>query len=167
MNGAGKIALEVFRRNVKSESAEQSTVSNREALPSGFVVGVLSGFAKSNQPLVTFAENKLGHPVRARSTIPLNAGLIGREVIIIFERGILTQPIILGCIQDSDAIQQDTEIKLDSELLTFTAEKEIVLRCGESSLTLTRAGKVLIRGTYVLSRSSGANCIKGGSVQIN
>ena len=28
-------------------------------------------------------------------------------------------------------------------------------------------GKVLIRGTYLLSRSSGVNRIKGGSVQIN
>jgi hypothetical protein len=34
-------------------------------------------------------------------------------------------------------------------------------------LTLTHAGKVLIRGAYVLSRSSGVNRIKGGSVQIN
>ena len=49
----------------------------------------------------------------------------------------------------------------------FTAESEIVLRCGEASITLTRAGKVLIRGTYLLSRSSGVNRIKGGSVQIN
>ena len=30
-----------------------------------------------------------------------------------------------------------------------------------------RAGKVLIRGAYLLSRSSGVNRIKGGSVQIN
>ena len=49
----------------------------------------------------------------------------------------------------------------------LTAEHEIVLRCGKASLTLTRAGKVLIRGTYLLSRSSGVNRIKGGSVQIN
>ena len=44
---------------------------------------------------------------------------------------------------------------------------EIELRCGKASLILTRAGKVLIRGAYLLSRSSGVNRIKGGSVQIN
>ena len=49
----------------------------------------------------------------------------------------------------------------------LTAEREIELRCGKSSLVLTRAGKVLIRGAYLLSRSSGVNRIKGGSVQIN
>jgi hypothetical protein len=42
-----------------------------------------------------------------------------------------------------------------------------VLRCGKASITLTSAGKVLIRGTYVLSRSSGVNKIKGGSIQLN
>lgn len=59
------------------------------------------------------------------------------------------------------------ELESDGERLVLTAEREIVLRCGRASLTLTRAGKVLIRGAYVLSRSSGVNRIKGGSVQIN
>ena len=42
-----------------------------------------------------------------------------------------------------------------------------MLRCGQASLTLTRAGKILLSGTYVLSHSSGVNRVKGGSVQIN
>ena len=57
--------------------------------------------------------------------------------------------------------------ELDGERLVFTADKEIVLRCGDASITLTKAGKVIIRGSYLLSRSSGVNRIKGGSVQIN
>lgn len=59
------------------------------------------------------------------------------------------------------------EARVDDERLVLSAEKEIVLRCGRSSITLTRAGKVLIRGRYLLSRSAGVNRIKGGSVQIN
>ena len=51
--------------------------------------------------------------------------------------------------------------------MNITAEKEIVLKCGKASITLTKAGKVIIRGTYLLNRSSGVNRIKGGSVQIN
>ena len=42
-----------------------------------------------------------------------------------------------------------------------------MLRCGKASITLTREGKVLIKGAYLSSRSSGVNRIKGGSVQIN
>ena len=57
--------------------------------------------------------------------------------------------------------------EVDGEKTVVTAQKEIVLRCGKASITLTRAGKVLIRGAYLLSRSSGVNRIKGGSVQIN
>ena len=36
-----------------------------------------------------------------------------------------------------------------------------------SGITLTRAGKVLITGGYVSSRSKGVNRVKGASVQIN
>jgi hypothetical protein len=51
--------------------------------------------------------------------------------------------------------------------VSFEAGKEIVLRCGDASITLTRAGKILIKGAYVLSRSSGVNRIQGGAVEIN
>ena len=53
------------------------------------------------------------------------------------------------------------------EELVVTAEKQLTLRCGESSITLTAAGKIIIRGKYIVSRSSGVQRIKGGSVQIN
>lgn len=59
------------------------------------------------------------------------------------------------------------EVLVDGRRITFTAETEIVLRCGKSSITLTRAGKIIISGEYVVSRSSGVNRIRGGSVQIN
>jgi hypothetical protein len=115
----------------------------------------------------------------ARSTVPLDASQTDREVVIGFECGNLAKPIILGMLwqpvdipDPSPAIRPDANrpplaATVDGEQLIFSAEREIVLRCGEASLTLTRAGKVLIRGTYLLSRSSGVNRIKGGSVQIN
>jgi hypothetical protein len=51
--------------------------------------------------------------------------------------------------------------------LVLTAAKQITIRCGESSITLTAAGKIILRGKYIVSRSSGVQRIKGGSVQIN
>ncbi len=79
-------------------------------------------------------------------------------------QNVLAQPIgtslvILGVVCDRQ--------KLDTGSCEISAEREIVLRSGAASLTLTQAGKVIIDGEYVLSRSRGVNKIKGGSVQIN
>jgi hypothetical protein len=48
-----------------------------------------------------------------------------------------------------------------------TAQDEIVLECGSASVTLRRNGRVIIRGTYIETKSDGTNRIKGGQVQIN
>lgn len=47
------------------------------------------------------------------------------------------------------------------------AADELVLRCGQASITLRRNGRVLINGTHVETQAEGVNRIKGGSVQIN
>ena len=54
-----------------------------------------------------------------------------------------------------------------TEQLLAADAREIVLQCGRASLVLTRAGKVLLRGSYVSLRSSGMQRITGASVQIN
>ncbi|RZI57098.1 MAG: hypothetical protein EOP37_21670 [Rubrivivax sp.] len=58
-------------------------------------------------------------------------------------------------------------VTVDGERVVLNGAKQVELRCGEASIVLTAAGKILIRGTYVLSRSSGANRIKGAFVDIN
>jgi len=116
--------------------------------------------------LVEFADNPLGRPVAARTTTPLDPAAVGAEVLLLFENGDSARPIVVGVIRPPDTAAA-VPAELDGERLLLTADREIVLRCGEASITLTRAGKVLIRGTYVLTRSSGANRIKGAAVEIN
>jgi hypothetical protein len=53
---------------------------------------------------------------------------------------------------------------IDGKALVLEAKEQIVLRCGKASITLTRAGKVLVQGAYLSSRSTGLNRIKGGAV---
>jgi membrane protein implicated in regulation of membrane protease activity len=48
-----------------------------------------------------------------------------------------------------------------------TRDKRLVVRCGKASLTLTPAGKIIVRGEYVLTCANGVNRIQGGSVRIN
>jgi Domain of unknown function (DUF6484) len=152
------------------DDAEQSTTPTPfRAGCTGVIVGVLMGFNELFVPLVDFSENKEKHAVEARTTTALSFTQIGSEVILTFEQCDLTKPIILGCLQRETLLQRDkiADVQLDGERVTLSAEREIVLKCGEASITLTRAGKILIRGSYLLSRSSGVNRIKGGSVQIN
>lgn len=131
---------------------------------SGARVGLLIGFDKEGDPLVDFPGN-VGPAIQARTTVPLAAGAVGTEIVMIFEQDDPQRPIILGLIQKGSP--SPAEARVDGERVVLTGDREIVLRCGHSSITLTRAGKILIRGKYLLSRSSGVNRIKGGSVQIN
>lgn len=136
---------------------------------SGVVVGVLLGLSDANIPLVAFTGGPQGQ-VRARSTITLRRSDIGSQVALLFENGQWDKPLVIGKILlpgETPSTGKSVTASVDQEVLTLTADREIVLKCGEASITLTRAGKIILRGTYLLSRSSGANRIKGGSVQIN
>jgi len=127
----------------------------------GIVVGTLHGFSDAGQPLVAFPGRM---PTPARSTVAITPEDEGRDVALMFEAGDASRPIIMGLIHHPVPI---AEVKQDQKRIVLAAEEEIELRCGKSSITLTKAGKVIIRGDYLLSRSSGVNRIKGGSVQIN
>jgi hypothetical protein len=110
--------------------------------------------------------------LRARTTVDLHGAHIGREVLVMFEGGDAARPIITGVLRDAQGTALDTpvgqvEVDADGERLIVSAKQQLVLRCGKASITLTKAGKVLIQGAYVSSRSSGVNRIKGGSIQLN
>jgi len=68
------------------------------------------------------------------------------------------------------AIQQNLNaetVRVDGKRVLIEGQEEVVLMCGDASITLTKAGKIVIRGKYLLSRSTGVNRILGGSVQVN
>ena len=59
------------------------------------------------------------------------------------------------------------EALVDGEPVVIEGAERIELRCGKASITLTKEGKILIKGTLISSESSGAHRIRGGSVDIN
>jgi len=92
--------------------------------------------------------------------------------VLTFENGDPRSPVIIGCLHDANAqtlpdIPGNVELEVDGQRLVVSAREQLVLRCGKASITLTRAGKVMIQGAYVSNRSSGVLRLKGGSVQIN
>jgi hypothetical protein len=107
-------------------------------------------------------------PARAaRTVVDLHGGHIGCPVVLMYEGGDPTRPIVMGVLQPCERRPEQMDVIVDGECMTVSAKQQLVLRCGQASITLTRSGKVLIEGTYLLSRSSGVNRIKGGSVQLN
>lgn len=131
----------------------------------GVVVGVLLGLAPDGSPQVAYPGCPAAAGLAARSTAALDAGAIGCPLALMFEDGDPARPLVIGRLLTPPAAP--LAVERDGECLELCAEREIVLRCGQASITLTREGKVLIRGAYLSSRSSGVNRIKGGSVQIN
>jgi hypothetical protein len=99
---------------------------------------------------------------------------LGREqaAVLVFEEADAARPILVGLIGPI-AEPSDTqtpfviEADADGRRVQLTAEDEVVLKCGEASISLKRNGRVVIRGAYVETYASGTNRIKGGNVRIN
>lgn len=72
-----------------------------------------------------------------------------------------------GAPEAKDVPDQAVEAHVDGKRVVIEGADEVVLKCGQASITLRRNGKLIIKGTYVETHSSGVNRIKGGSVQVN
>ncbi len=116
-------------------------------------------------------------PVRARLAVTVSPDQIKRAIelaqpiLMLMEDGDANRPIIVGFVEGK-VTQQPVpatvvEADVDGKRVRVVAQDEIVLECGNASITLRRNGRVVIRGTYVETHSEGTNRIKGGQVRIN
>jgi len=143
------------------------------AAASGVVIGELIAMTDDGRtPLILYPGQPGTAAVAARSAVDLHGAQIGKQLVLMFEGGDVARPIVMGVLRGSEgwALAEypgQVDIDADGERLIVSAKERVVLRCGKASITLTKTGKVLIQGAYVLSRSSGVNRIKGGSVELN
>lgn len=148
-----------------------------------FCLGQIVQITAGGRALVDYPGNPVG-PVVARSVIDLpgpyiSHGTINIPVMMVFEDGDLVLPIIVGIIRDTvfpvapsgevilEPVKRQRDVVIDGKKMVFDAKEEIVLRCGKSSVTLKKDGKIVVKGTQITSRASAVNKIKGASVQIN
>jgi hypothetical protein len=100
------------------------------------------------------------------------------SVLLMFEDGDPGQPIIVGFVRETfparalanrAAVSPDLtrSVELNGKALIFEGQEEIVLRCGQGSLTIRANGQIVVKGTRLVSRASETNKIRGASVQIN
>lgn len=147
------------------------TALSRSPLPEVVVGELIALTDNGNTPLVLYPGQIGTAALRARSVLDLHSAHIGREVVLSFECGDPTKPIVMGVLREAGDRPLDApgqvQIDADGERMVVSAKEQMVIQCGKASITLTKAGKVLIQGSYVSSRSTGVNRVKGGSVQLN
>ena len=168
--GAAEHEDEALFDRLLRDTCAKAAPSPARARP-GMVIGELLALAEGGTPLVALPDEP-SRAVTALSLVDLHAAHIGLRVALMFDGGDADRPIVVGVVRGQATWPLETrpaqvDVDADGERLLVTAKEQLVLRCGKASITLTKAGKVLIEGTYLLSRSSGVNRIKGGSIQLN
>ena len=157
-------------------------------------VGCLAPGSETGALKVEFEGNTAG-PLAARSVVALDEAAVGnailsrQPVVLLFENGNPRLPIIVGLVPaepgavllgsllhtpaaapapaPAPAPAKPTEARVDGKRVVLEGDNEVVLRCGEASITLRRDGKVILRGAYIETTATGLNRIRGGSVKIN
>lgn len=167
--------------------------SNKVFLPGEVIIGLFNGLNERGEALVDYPDNPSKGLLVAISTVALKQNQSGRQVAMLFAEGNPEKPVIVGLIHstlhemienfeimpaDAETLQENNsheeattvnkdDVYLDGKRIVLEGHEEVVFKCGDASITLTKAGKILIRGKYLLTRSTGVNRIMGGSVQIN
>ena len=149
--------------------------TRREALPHARL-GRLVALDQDGVARVEYQGNAAG-PLPAVLAVPLGrealeaAAAAHAEAVLLFDGGDPLKPILVGLVQTtastSLAPSQVLDVKIDEKSMSFEARDEIVLRCGNASISLRKNGKVAIRGAFVESHATGTNRIKGASVKVN
>lgn len=126
--------------------------------PATLYTGRLVGMAAEGRVLVRLDGGEVDHPAACAG--PLDAAVVTQAVragTSVMVRGDAGGLVVLGLLQPL-ALPARHEVG---------AGEQLVLRSGDASLTLTAAGKVLLRGAYVSSWSNGVNRIVGRTVRLD
>lgn len=156
-------------------------ITRKRAAPTeSLCVGRVVQTTEEGRALVDFPGNPLG-PIEARTVVtapPAVGGADGLPVLLTFENGDRSLPIIVGIVQDvfsppaasaewALTSRGTPDVIVDGRKVSFSAKEEIVLSCGQGSITLRKDGKIIIKGTNLVSRSSGTNKVQGATVRLN
>lgn len=150
------------RHDEKGSVIALETAREREPRLGNFAASIV-GFDQQNRPLVEVD----GAAAPALATVPVSPDDLGQAVMITFLEGDPQRPVITGRFQDPRPAPRQRHVKIRAEQIDFDAASQITLTCGKASITLHRDGKVVVKGTQLLSRASGVNRIRGGTIELN
>jgi hypothetical protein len=126
---------------------------------------------REGQPWVLI-DGQSSQPLRARvAASGVAAGMaLGRAVLLALPEIERDGPVIVAWVQDqlpATTPMPGLDVELDGRRVQLQAEEEVVLRCGQASITLRADGQVVIKGTRLTSRASETNKVRGATVLIN
>src|SRR5262249_26876794 len=100
-----------------------------------------------------------------------------REVLLLFEDGDPSRPIVVALLRSQTPVVDalltdplpsiDKVARIDGKRVLIEGKEEVVLQCGNASLTLRRDGKAVLRGVNIVSQAEQVHKVRGGKVQIN
>ncbi|MEM9456553.1 MAG: DUF6484 domain-containing protein [Myxococcota bacterium] len=149
-----------------------STPSPRHQTYYHTLLGTVVELEEDRDPEVEF-ETANGEILRhkAVSTVPLGLDAVGHPVVLMFLRGEVDHPVIIGRVEMGRAMPNKTtrtqNLVIEGRKLALHADSSLTLRCGRSSITLTREGRIVLRGTNLVSEASGTHRIRGGTIKLN
>ncbi len=101
------------------------------------------------------------------------AARLGQRALVVLTDDPAPRWVLVGLVRERvgaaarDARPGELEVRVDGETLRLSAERQIELRCGKSSLLLRHDGRVVLSGNYVVSASRGPMKIKGATIALN
>ncbi|MBL8300003.1 MAG: hypothetical protein JNN30_16815 [Rhodanobacteraceae bacterium] len=135
----------------------------------GIVIGLLYDFTAAGQPRIV-VPGRLEQPCEARAICALDPSQQSRQCALMFESGDPGRPLILGMLHDPVVTVHtsgDATVHRDQDTFRVEAAEAIELNCGAASLRLSADGRVELRGSTVVSHSTGLNRIRGASIKLN
>ena len=144
-----------------NETKSSVAVGASEALPS-VIRGSIVGVDGAGRPIVAWGDGDTA----SADAVHMGADLDWRRcrgigVFLAFEDGEPTRPVVVGLLEAPPRAAGPPDV------VRIESGKEMVLECGKAKIALRADGRSEIRGGHLISRSSGPNKIKGGSVHIN
>jgi hypothetical protein len=140
------------------------------------MTGMVVDVSASGVATVRIGRGHLARDLQSRSCVTFGPTDVGKKVVLTFDNERPRVPIVLGALigeEDLDVPSTFTSdsatknVELDGTTVELGAEESLTLRCGKARITLTRDGKIVIRGMHVVTHADGVNRIKGGSVELN
>jgi hypothetical protein len=165
-------ASEVLRRILDAPLSPKNPPGSR------IITGHLQGIDDEGRVLFV-AEQGDGAPVPVAIGAAISDGVLipaarnHQRALVVCTDDSPSRWVLIGLVRERvasaarDAAPGELEVKLDGETLRLTADREIELRCGNASLILRQSGRVILKGTHVVTSSRGPLKVKGATVEIN